>query len=117
MYISLGKSFFYIRFVNSCNNISFAQDSTSEKNKFYENNHFGDGCYGILFEAEKEGDISKFVRNYIFAQGTSTFNTDSDVYLHIPAVRNRNYETYVGFTSSSTKNSDIQIKCLLDIFI
>ena len=116
-YIYLGKSCFYNTFGNNCGNIRFTQDSTSEKNKFYENNHFGDGCRGILFEAEQTGGINNYVKNYIFAQGTSSFNTTGDVFLHIPAVRNRNYETYVGFTSSSTKNSDIQIKCLLDIFI
>ena len=116
-YIYLGKSCFYNTFGNDCQQIHFEENKTSEITKFYKNNRFGDGCSFILFGQTTDGGINNYVKNYIFAQGTRSFNTAGDVYLHIDGERNRNYETYVGFTSRSSTDSDLQQKCLLDIFL
>ena len=116
-YIYLGKSCFYNTFGNDCQQIHFEENKTSAITKFYKNNRFGDGCSFILFGQTTEGGINNYVKNYIFAQGTRSFNTVGDVYLHIDGERNRNYETYVGFTSRSSTDSDLQQKCLLDIFL
>ena len=116
-YIYLGKSCFYNTFGNDCQQIHFEENKTSTITKFYKNNRFGDGCSCILFGQTTEGGINNYVKNYIFAQGTRSFNTVGDVYLHIDGERNRNYETYVGFTSRSSTDSDLQQKCLLDIFL
>ncbi len=79
----------------NCTSIKFASDKgVSIKYKYYQNNHFGDGCKYIIFQQDNytEDNNPQYIQNYKFAQGLQGTSRN---YLHIEGQRNRAHETYI----------------------
>ena len=95
-------------FGSRCNNIKFASDSSaSTKYHFYQNNHFGDGCYYILFKGTGTASNTQQVQYYNFAQGTR----GTGAYLTVNGVRNKYFETKVAQNSAG----ELKVYCEADL--
>ena len=98
-------------FGNVCRYVKFVSyKSAYNKYRYYQYNHFGDGCQYILFTGEETESLSEQVQNYNFAQGLQ--GTDG-AYLNIDGKRNLAYETKVAKNS----NGEIKIYCEADLIL
>ena len=80
------------------------------KHNYYQNNHFGDGCEGIVFTGAETASPSAQVQNYNFAQGLQGTGGE---YLTIDGVRNRSFETKVAKNS----NGELKVYCEADLIL
>ena len=108
-YISFGNLCRGNSFGNECYHIKFGPDgSATTKYSYYQSNHFGDGCWYIIFKGTETASPESQVKNYNFAQG---LQGTSNAYLSIDGKRNRAYETKVAKNSSGT----LKIYCEADL--
>lgn len=108
-YNNLGYDSTYNVFGYRCLYIKFASNSSSMFGlKYYQYNHFGDGCQYILFKGAEPASSNAQVQNYNFAQG---LQGTSSAYLTVDGVRNRSYETKVAKNSAG----ELKIYCEADL--